>query len=115
MAPFSCLMENKPITKDDLLKSGFLKDDVDISDDQVEKLSTKARMCMMLVKTLSDIDGETLAQIETLAQSLQLGLQDELGKLSDDEKTDADPAEVLNTLFTNLQNTVGDGNGLPRP
>ena len=112
MKPFSKLVENETITKADLLNSGFVKEDVEISDDEVNKLATNGKMCMMLVNTLSEIDEETLTQIETLAHSLQVGLQDELEKLPDDQKTDADPSDVINSIFSNLQQTVEKGDGL---
>tara|TARA_B100001113_G_C21077770_1_gene608452 strand:- start:449 stop:1102 length:654 start_codon:yes stop_codon:yes gene_type:complete len=113
MTPFNNILENDTLTKKDLLQTGFLKVDAEIPDDEVEKLATQARLCMMLVKTLSEIDEETLTQIETLAQSLQVGLQDEFDKLPEEQKTN-DPSDVLKCLFNNLNEAKGEGD-LPLP
>ncbi len=111
LAPLREITEKETFTKRDFIELGFFKSDVEISDEEVESLGQQAKMCLTVVTTLSEIDPGTLSQIEGLAHTLQLGLQDEFEKLPEDAKTGVNPTEVLGSLFKSLQNTVSDEGG----
>jgi hypothetical protein len=106
MKPFEELTTNgKMVTSDDLLALDIFKEDVKLSQVEVDTIVQQATMCYTICKAVSEVDPNTLKQIESVAQTLQLGLQTELEKLPDEERTNMDPSEMFGKLFGALGET----------
>lgn len=102
MKPFESLALKDSVTAQDLIDLDMFSEDAEWTTENVEAIAQQAKMCFTICKAVQEIDPQMLKQIEGMAQTLQVGLQSELGNLPESERTVEDPSKMLSTLFSAL-------------
>ena len=110
LAPFAKKSESGKLTKKVLLEQGWIDDKCKLKSHEIEDLGKQAEMAYTLCEAISSMDEEKLKGIESLASSIQMGIETQMNGMSDEEKANMNPAELITSALGGIEggSEVGD-------
>ena len=95
LRPFAQQSEKGKLTKKSLIEQGWIDDKCKLKTQEIEDMGKQAEMAYTLCEAICNMDDEKLKNIETLASTIQVGIEAQMNGMSEDEKSKMNPAEMI--------------------
>jgi len=108
LEPFSKEAENGRLTKEFLIQKGYIQKESTISSSDIESMGQQASIAYSLCTAIEAMDKTKLKEIETLASTIQAGIESQIGTMSEDERENCNPVELITNAMTNMSGNGDD-------
>lgn len=109
--PFAEQSEKGELNKKNLIKNGWVNEDCNLKKDEIESMGKQAEMAYALCTAVLEMDPARLKEIETLAGTIQMGIEDKIAGMTEEEKVKLDPTQMITAALTG-QEGFGDAGGV---
>tara|TARA_B100000963_G_C22575455_1_gene648194 strand:+ start:971 stop:1573 length:603 start_codon:yes stop_codon:yes gene_type:complete len=95
LKPFAQQSEKGKLTKKSLIEQGWIDDKCSLKSEEIADMGRQAEMAFALCSSISEMDPEKLKGIESLASSIQKGIESQLNEMSESDKSNMNPADMI--------------------
>ena len=103
LKPFAQQSEKGKLTKKSLVEQGWIDEKCKLKSEEIADMGRQAEMAHTLCQAISDMDPEKLQGIESLASSIQQGIEAQMNGMSDSEKSNMNPADMIASALGGIE------------
>lgn len=103
LKPFAQQSEKGKLTKKSLVEQGWIDDKCKLKSPEIEDMGKQAEMAYTLCEAISNMDEERLKTIESLASTIQQGIETQLNGMSEEEKSSMNPADMISSALGGIE------------
>ena len=103
LKPFAEQSEKGKLTKKALIEQGWIDDKCKLKSEEIEDMGKQAEMAHTLCEAISNMDADKLKNIESLAASIQMGIESQMNGMSEEEKLSMNPADMISSALGGVE------------
>tara|TARA_Y100000768_G_scaffold260913_1_gene198721 strand:+ start:9602 stop:10192 length:591 start_codon:yes stop_codon:yes gene_type:complete len=107
LKPFSQASENGKLNKKKLIKDGWVDENCKLTDEEIADMGKQAEMAYSLCCAINEMEPDKLKIIENMASTIQGGIESQIDAMSDEEKNNLDPMQLITSALSGVD-TTGD-------
>lgn len=110
LKPFAQQSERGQLTKKTLMDQGWIDQSCKLSSAEIKEMGKQAEMAYSLCLAIEEMPEDKLKGIEDMASTIQVGIEAQLGNMSEEDKSKLNPVDMISSALGQMDTTGEIGN-----